>query len=90
MFYVQCSTLDVLFSVLWGSVVLASMGRHKAGPYTFSANRLLLSNTDDRLPLTFSLSYLLIFRPLSSVLCLPSSVFRPLGRRPTDTRQGVR
>jgi len=37
--------LDALFSVLWGSVVLASMGRHKAGPYTFSANRLLLSDT---------------------------------------------
>jgi len=68
-----------MFIFYW-LLVLASVGRHKAGPYTFSANRLLLSDiptTDHILPL------------LSSVLCLPSSIFRPLGRRPTDTRQGV-
>ena len=42
-----------MFIFYW-LLVLASVGRHKAGPYTFSANRLLLSDiptTDHILPL---------------------------------------
>ncbi len=80
-----------MFIFYW-LLVLASVGRHKAGPYTFSANRLLLSDiptTDHILPLLSSDLPSSVFRPLSSGLCLPASVFRPLGRRPTDTRQGV-
>ena len=34
-----------LSSVICGSVILTSLNRHKAGPYTFSAIRLLLSDT---------------------------------------------